>query len=509
MTEPTPAAIDSELVIGLVSATGTENSEVIRLLEERLGQAGYSTVLVKISKSVIPLIYKVPSYGRDNYKRISSLMDAGNKARKSFGDEVLARGAAAWIYGYREEQGKLGKALSKTAFIIDSLKRPEEVHDLRLIYPSGFVLIGIHADETQRKDHLVQDLGVAEPMALDLIHRDQEESKVEHGQRVNQTFHLADFFVRISQNSQRLRCDIQRMVELWFGNPFITPTFDEHAMFMAFSSALRSADLSRQVGAVISRDSQILSTGANDCPKAGGGLYWPERRPGDGRISDAENGRDYMRPDGDSNRAEQNRIIKQIVDAAKVRLKINPRALTRLLNESVICDLTEYGRVVHAEMEAILSCARSGLSTLGTTLYSTTFPCHNCAKHIIAAGIDRVVYVEPYPKSKTLDFHDDSISTARDNRDGSRHRVKFHPFVGIGPRRFFDLFSMQLSSSYRLIRKHKDTGEAKKWNIQNAHVRIEMKPTSYLDLEEVAFTFFADIPRIAKSGSAARRRTTR
>ncbi|MDN3612645.1 hypothetical protein QWZ16_23945 [Vibrio ostreicida] len=26
------------------------------------------------------------------------------------------------------------------------------------------------------------------------------------------------------------------------------------------------------------------------------------------------------------------------------------------------------------------------------------FPCHNCAKHIVASGIKRVVYVEPYPK---------------------------------------------------------------------------------------------------------------
>jgi hypothetical protein len=39
-------------------------------------------------------------------------------------------------------------------------------------------------------------------------------------------------------------------------------------------------------------------------------------------------------------------------------------------------------------------------STLGATLFSTTFPCHNCAKHIIASGIRRVVlhraiYEEP------------------------------------------------------------------------------------------------------------------
>jgi deoxycytidylate deaminase len=88
---------------------------------------------------------------------------------------------------------------------------------------------------------------------------------------------MADFFVRISQSQDQLRCDVTRMVELWFGNPYVTPTFDEHAMFMAYGAALRSADMSRQVGAVITYESQILATGANDCPKAGGGLYWPER----------------------------------------------------------------------------------------------------------------------------------------------------------------------------------------------------------------------------------------
>ena len=70
--------------------------------------------------------------------------------------------------------------------------------------------------------------------------------------------------------------------------------------------------------------------------------------------------------------------------------------------------------MVHAEMEALLSCARSGVSPVGGTLYSTTFPCHNCAKHIVAAGLRRVVYVEPYPKSRAVEFF---------NRSQARDRV--------------------------------------------------------------------------------------
>jgi deoxycytidylate deaminase len=41
-------------------------------------------------------------------------------------------------------------------------------------------------------------------------------------------------------------------------------------MFMAFSSALRSADLSRQVGAVIAKNGDLIASGANDVPKFGG-----------------------------------------------------------------------------------------------------------------------------------------------------------------------------------------------------------------------------------------------
>ena len=352
--------------------------------------------------------------------------------------------------------------------------------------------MGVHESEERRRSYLTNTLGLTGEHADKLITRDAEESKIKHGQRVNKTFHLADFFVKISNNHDRLRSDVKRMVDLWFGDPFITPTFDEHAMFLAFSVALRSADLSRQVGAVVTKDSQILSAGANDCPKPGGGLYWPIRDPATGSIGDLPRGRDYKRDEGDSNRAEQLRIISQIVqEGKKEEYGFDEEKLRELLDQSVIRDLTEYGRVVHAEMEAILSCSRNGLSTVGTALYCTTFPCHNCAKHIVAAGVERVVYVEPYPKSKALGFHDDSITTSEG--EASEGRVLFDAFVGIGPRRFFDLFSMQLGSSYPLIRKDSSTGKARAWRIETAQLRIQMKPVSYLDLEAQACTLFGRV----------------
>ncbi len=507
--------LDSELVIGLVCAVGTETGLVIDLLRERLGRVGYSVEVVKVSSHVIRQLVDVEDPGTSQYKRYSDLMDAGNKCREMGlskeesedaetypDDAVLALGVATHIAARRTQiniERRLAEQrdidgepepLPKTAFIIDSLKRPEEVEKLRIIYPSGFVLLGIHAEVDRRTKHLIDNKGMSEDEANKLIERDRQEGDRKHGQRVNSTFHLADFFVQVTDNHDRLRCDIRRLVGLWFGDPFVTPTFDEYAMFMAFSAALRSADLSRQVGAVITLEKEILATGANECPSARGGLYWAERNPQTGCIEDAKRGRDYTR-EGDSNRIEQLNIIKRIIDETRsVKPDFDGDTLMSVLRESGIRDLTEFGRVVHAEMEALLSCGRNGISTRGTTLLCTTFPCHNCAKHIVAAGVVRVVYVEPYSKSKALEFHDDSIVQAEKAGEADKPMVVFEPFVGVGPRRFFELFSMNLGSSYPLIRKNRDTGETKEWRIEKAQLRLQMKPLSYLGLEYLACEAF-------------------
>lgn len=51
---------------------------------------------------------------------------------------------------------------------------------------------------------------------------------------------------------------------------------------------------------------------------------------------------------------------------------------------------------IHAEMNALLFASRNGTSTLGSTLYCTTEPCHQCIKNMVVAGISRAVYFEGY-----------------------------------------------------------------------------------------------------------------
>lgn len=53
-------------------------------------------------------------------------------------------------------------------------------------------------------------------------------------------------------------------------------------------------------------------------------------------------------------------------------------------------------RTIHAEMNAILQCAKFGVPTEGAELYVTHFPCLQCTKAIIQAGIRAIYYAEDY-----------------------------------------------------------------------------------------------------------------
>lgn len=499
---------ESELVIGLVGAVGTNTSAVADDLANFLHQCGYGVDKLRVSDLVGVIADIAPFDPGDEFQRIWNLMDSGDDARHKSGDSsVLALAAVSAILAKRlpkegdsSEAGGKAEPLGRprTAYILNSLKHPAEATALRRIYGDGFLLIGVYSDADRRSAYLV-DRGMTADKATRLMKRDEEEEGREFGQRTRDTFHLADFFIYLDDSEDRRRNSVRRIVELVFGHPHVTPTFDEFAMFMAFSASLRSADLSRQVGAVVARNDEILSTGANDCPRYGGGLYWPHRNKESGRIDDAKEGRDYRRG-RDSNAVHKRALIDEIVSLVCTEASATERgALAARLRGCSLDNITEYGRVVHAEMEALLACARNSADCRGATLYCTTFPCHNCAKHIIAAGIERVVYVEPYPKSKAIEFHDESAFLGRRTDHPRSKKVAFEQFEGVGPRRFFDLFSMMYGSGYPIRRKDESTGSATTWASAGSRLRMPMLPWSYLQREQIAaHTFEKHLRRLGR-----------
>ena len=264
-------------------------------------------------------------------------------------------------------------------------------------------------------------------------------------------------------------------------------------MFLAAAASMRSAQFGRQVGAAILNSfGDVLSVGCNDVPRAGGGLYWPE---------DDDDRRDHKRerdPDGtvwDSNDQVQREIADDILEKIEPRLSGSTLSSDNLFEGTKLEDITEFGRAVHAEMDALLSCMRSGVSPKDAVLYTTTFPCHNCARHIIASGIKRVVYVEPYPKSRASDLHDDALTFEEEVKGDDNPKIPFVPFVGIAPRRYIDLFSLDLSTGTPKKRKTSD-GKMTQWNrTVDAVPRVSMLATSYLEREEMAVNGINEIMR--------------
>ena len=64
----------------------------------------------------------------------------------------------------------------------------------------------------------------------------------------------------------------------------------------------------------------------------------------------------------------------------------------------------ELCRGIHAEQNAVVQAAVHGVSVEGGTLYCTNQPCVVCTKILINAGIERIVYKDPYPDKLAEDM---------------------------------------------------------------------------------------------------------
>jgi deoxycytidylate deaminase len=461
----------TEFVIGIIGPVGCNRKLVIDNISNLAKHYSYRIVKIGLS-DVFSKYCDLPPHADDQFKRVMDLMTAGNELRaKTSDNSILAKLAAVEISKARKKQKE-----KKVIYVIDSIKRPEEVEELRSIYGTGFYLFAVHSSEQSRELFLKNECSIkTKEKRTALIERDKDE-KSGHGQSTREAFHLADFFLTEDGDTKKVWNTLERFFDIIFGDPFKTPTFHEYAMFMAYAASMRSADLSRQVGAVVVSGNDIISSGANECPRPLGGTYWPSYDRPTGRIFDAPGGRDYMN-NSDCNEKEKQKII------AALKTKIPKSALKQLeenIETSQLNDITEYGRVVHAEMDAILGCARRGVSCEKAVVFCTTYPCHNCAKHIVVSGIHKVVFIEPYPKSKAYEMHPDAI---RSPEDKSSEKVLFIPFVGVGPRQFVNMFSMTLSAGEKVRRKLKGSFENAKWERATARPRVKSFPISYIDRE--------------------------
>lgn len=479
-----------ELVIGLVGPIGVNMDEVQSSCVDALAHVRYSSEIIHITEVLKKYSGNVsgPNEDTDYGKKI----DTANAFCRTANDgAALAALAMAEIREIREElhssdlsEGEVAPAIPKKAYIIRQLKRRDEIELLRKVYGDKFIQISVSLEKECRVRNLITKLGKDHPdmrppeceaKARELIEVDEHEEETDFGQEVRDIFHLGDFFVD-AENRTKMTQKCVSFIRAFFGHNSASPSRDEFGAYMAASASLRSIDLSRQVGAAItSIDGDIIALGCNEVPKAFGGNYW---------VGDDGIARDFERG-VEQNSIEKQRIIIDFINKLQKAGFVKAEGefdspemkekLSSAVSDALVSDITEYGRMTHAEMSAICDAARLGLNVKGATIYVTTFPCHNCAKHIVASGIVRVVFVEPYPKSKASSSHYDSISL--DERQPGR--VKFVPFEGIAPTRYRSIFEKG---------KRKKGPDILDWYEDEPRPRIQHRDNLHIRREAIAAT---------------------
>lgn len=268
---------------------------------------------------------------------IPNLTRVGNELRTERGPGVLAERALEVIDFSRN-------------WVVTSIRHPAEVEVLRT--RPDFVMVFVDAPQKVRFERSLLRARKGDPLTFDQFAAEEKrQMSPSDGDPAAQALaacrQLADARISNAATLETFEKKITTLVGKHLFEHFLPrPNWDEYFMMMAEVAATRSNCIKRRVGAVVVANKQVVSSGYNGTPK--------------GITNCCEGGCPRCASAGNSGSG---------------------------LGEC-LC--------VHAEENAIVQAAAHGVAIRGATLYCTLCPCSYCAKSIINAGINEVVYGGAY-----------------------------------------------------------------------------------------------------------------
>ncbi|MDT8302289.1 MAG: AAA family ATPase [Sedimentisphaerales bacterium] len=405
------------LVIGLTGPFGSGCGEMRKVLESLNFHA------FKISDDIRGELNRTGELiekGKQNWRKV--LQDHGNKKRKE--DQSY------WI---NKVVGRINEAnIGNDKVVIDGFRNFQEVQKIREIYPI-FFLVAVCAEKNERWQRVKKDYDGYNEFERD-DRRDRSED-FDWGQNVQKCVDDADYVYNNNENFfvypqgeeepnlDKIGRTLEKQAEEFVGlmqevEGCRGPNPEEVQMAAAYAQSNSSKCRKRHVGAVITikRNGQEfpISMGFNENPPRVPTCYQLQVccKDEDMAAKLKARGRSICCP----------LCGKRHTDLSEPWLCECGENLKECLYPNRNMELCT---AIHAEERAILSLG--GRSSMDGRLYATTFPCFQCARLIIDAGICEVVYVEAYPTKETAEFLE-------------KNGVRVKPFIGFTARSFFRVF---------------------------------------------------------------------
>jgi deoxycytidylate deaminase len=406
------------LVIGLTGPFGSGCGEMRKILED------IDFYPFKISDDIRKELEgkkKLIEKGKQNWRKI--LQDHGNEMRKGSQDYWIQKVVA------RIDKEKIGDS----KIVIDGLRNFQEVREIRKIYPN-FFLVAICAQKNERWQRVKNDY----EGRYNEFERDDRRDRSEDyawGQSVQKCVDDCDYVYYNNENflvypqgkeepnsdkiNRTLRKQADDFVPLMQGITDRPPHPEEVQMAAAYAQSNSSRCIKRHVGAVIAitKDSREfpISMGFNENPPHVSTCSELKVccKDEDMAAKLKAKGKDIYCLSCGNHHTDLKEPWACIKCGESLKEWLYPSRNMELCT------------AIHAEERAILSLG--GRTANGGRLYVTTFPCFQCARLILNAGIEKVIYVEAYPMKETTEFLE-------------KNDVKVVPFIGFTARAFFRVF---------------------------------------------------------------------
>lgn len=460
-----------EIILGIVSPLGCKKDQFISNIKKYFNQYNYEVVDINVSKLIC-----TDEISNDKYCdsfRLFLKMEICNLLRYSYKGAIGALVIEKIIYESNKRQ-KHKNNENGVVYLIDQLKNEHESRILNHVYGLNYIQLSLFSNIVERDkfikerivpdqhrkifkvsnqniiDNMVQEdlrnevqnsikkmmkenkskynfydeyrQKIRSDSAHNLIEKDYQENSSFHektGQQVAKLFHKSHYFFNLDVEVSKLESEVGKFSKQLFGKYLDYPTQDEFGMAIAYHVSYRSNfPHDRHIGAsIISVDGELISVGSIRAPN---------------KTSNTKLAHQDSIADGYYKYKDQINIWLKDIEVSELK---HSKDISTFLKDSI-----DFHPCTHAEMAALLDAAKIGVSVRNATLYTTTFPCHLCAKDIITAGISRVVYIEAYPKSKSKDLYPQLIDL---NSQKNSNLVPFDMFSGVSPSRYHYVYSLK------------------------------------------------------------------